>query len=94
MHLNIICETIDCDIKNQCSVARTDDISRIKEMAGFANTYFSAVTPGLEDIYTNTGVLGWFLSFQVSRGVRGTTINAHVTTCRKVLEWLESKVCL
>lgn len=75
-----------------CVLSHPDDMSRIKELAGFANTFFSTVAPGLEAIYTDTAILGWFLSFHVSRGVRGTTMQAHATTCRKVLEWLESKV--
>jgi hypothetical protein len=42
-----------------------DDIKRIKEIAGFTHLFFPAVEPSLQSIYTNTAVLGWYLSFQV-----------------------------
>lgn len=61
-------------------------------MAGFANVYFSAVEPGLEAIYTNTAILGWYLSFQVSRKLSAITIQSHMNTCKKVLEWVDAEV--
>lgn len=62
-------------------------------MAGFANIFYSEVEPGLEAIYTNTAVLGWFLSFQVDRKLSAVTISSHMNTCKKVLEWIEAEVC-
>jgi hypothetical protein len=70
-----------------------DDIDHIKELAGFANIFYPDVEPGLVALYTNTAILGWFLSFQVGRKLKGKTIALHGVTARKVLEWIEAQVC-
>lgn len=64
----------------------------IKEVAGFANIFFSDVPARLGAIYSNPYILAWFLSFQVGRKLKGKTIALHAVTGRKVLEWIEAKV--
>lgn len=44
-------------------------------------------------LFSDASVLGYFFSYQLAKGLVGTTIRAHVNVIHKVLEWGVSEVC-
>lgn len=71
-----------------------DDIARLKEYAGFANTFFKCTELRLVPIFTDTSVLGYFFGYQIAKGLVGSTIGAHISVISKVLEWAVAEVSL
>lgn len=71
-----------------------DDICRLKEYAGFANAYFRGTELRLLPLFSDPSVLGYFFSYQIAKGLVGTTVRAHVNVIHKVLEWAVAEVCV